>query len=120
MEEDLRLKRSTPPPPPPIASLYQLLLFAIVLNGRKLDNRNSKLLENLYSSASSCISTNFKFRPSEFHTGQNKVHVLVCGAHCTSTNNQALVEKYKTEVMEHLTPNMESFSRSIKICNYNE
>ena len=57
--------------------------------------------------------------PDPSHTGQNKIHVLVCGAHCTSTNNQALVEKYKTEVMEHLTPNMESFSRSIKICNYN-
>ena len=57
--------------------------------------------------------------PDISHPGQNKIHVLVCGAHCTSSVNQALMEKYKTEVMEHLTPNMESFSRLIKICNYN-
>ena len=57
--------------------------------------------------------------PHQSHTGQNKVHVLVCGAHCTNGDNQTLMEKYKTEVMEHLTPNMESFSRAIKILNYN-
>ena len=57
--------------------------------------------------------------PDPSHTNQNKVHVLVCGDHCTSTDNQALVEKYKTEVMEKLTPNMEQFSKMIKICNYN-
>ena len=57
--------------------------------------------------------------PHPSHTGQNKVHILVCGAHCTNADNKTLMEKYKTEVMEHLTPNMESFSRQIKICNYN-
>ena len=57
--------------------------------------------------------------PDPSHTSQNKVHVLVCGAHCTSSENQALVEKYKNVVMEHLISNMESFSRLIKICNCN-
>ena len=57
--------------------------------------------------------------PHPSHTAQNKVHVLLCGAHCANSDNQTLLGKYKAEIMEHLTPNMEPFSRTIKICNYN-
>ena len=57
--------------------------------------------------------------PNPSHTSGDKVHVLVCGAHCNSRDNQALVEKYKQEVMEKLVPDMEPFSKTIKICNYN-
>ena len=53
------------------------------------------------------------------HTPGNKVHVLVCGDHCSDPQNHTLVEKYKTEVMAKLTPDMASFSKDIKICNFN-
>ena len=57
--------------------------------------------------------------PNSSHTPGNKVHVLVCGDHCSDQQNHILVEKYKTEVMAKLTPDMASFSKEIKICNFN-
>ena len=56
--------------------------------------------------------------PDQSHSNNNRVHVLLCGDHCNSEANQALLGKYKSEIMEHLVPNMKPFSKSIKICNF--
>ena len=56
--------------------------------------------------------------PDVSHTSENKVHVLLCGEHCNSDANKALLSKYRTEIMEHLTPDMKPFTREIKICNF--
>ena len=57
--------------------------------------------------------------PNSSHTPGTNVHVLVCGDHCTDQQNLTLAEKYKNEVMMKLTPDMDSFSKEIKICNFN-
>ena len=56
--------------------------------------------------------------PDASHTSENKVHVLLCGEHCNSDANKALLGKYRTEIMEHLTPDMKPFTRDIRICNF--
>ena len=58
--------------------------------------------------------------PDTSHDASNKVHILLCKEHCGNENNKNLLKKYRTEIMESLVPNMESFSREIKICNFSD
>ena len=56
--------------------------------------------------------------PHKLHGGQDiKLHVLLCESHCKNTENLQLLEWYKVHIMERLCPNMDSFSRGIKITN---
>ena len=56
--------------------------------------------------------------PHKSHGGQDiELHVLLCESHCKNTEILQLLERYKVHIMERLCPNMDSFSRGIKITN---
>ena len=57
--------------------------------------------------------------PHKSHAGEDiKLHVLLCESHCKNTENLQLLDGYKIHITERLCPNLDLFSRGIKIINY--